>query len=135
MSRENVEVVCRATEAWNERGWAAVIEEGLLHPEVEYHDDENWPGSTSAYGREALLERFDEVMDLVALEGHSEVQDTADSGDYVGIVICLRGEGAASGIPYEYKWGYLCRVRDGQIDYIQAYLDADKALEEVAQRA
>ena len=135
MSRENVEIVCRATEIWNERGWAGVIEEGLLHPELEYHDDENWPGARSAHGRKALVERFDEVIDLVALNGHIEVQEAVDGGDYVGIVLCLRGEGAASHIPYEYKWGYLCRVRERQIDYIEAFLDADQALEAVRQRA
>jgi ketosteroid isomerase-like protein len=135
MSRDNVEIVCRAARAWNERGWEAVIKEGLLHPEVEYHDDENWPGARSAHGRTALLEHFDEVMDLVALNGHAEVEQTADGGDYVGIVLCLRGEGAASHIPYEYKWGYLCRVRERQIDYIQAYLDANAALQAAGRRA
>lgn len=130
-----MEVVRRTAKAWNERGWDGVIEEGHLHPDIEYHDDANWPDARSAYGREALLEHFDDVMDLVALNGHAEIEQTADGGDYVGVVICLRGEGAASHIPYEYKWGYLCRVRNGQIDYVQAYLDAQEALAAVAQHA
>ena len=135
MSRENVEVVRRLTQTWNERGWAGVIDEGYIHPDVEYHDDPNWPDATSLYGRTALLEHFDGVMDLVALNGHAVIEETADGGDYVGVVLCLRGEGAGSHIPYEYKWGYLCRVRDGQIDYVQAHLDADEALRAVKQRA
>jgi ketosteroid isomerase-like protein len=38
------------------------------------------------------------------------------------------GEARASGIPHDYLWGFLCRVRDGQVDYIQAYLDPEAAL-------
>ncbi len=68
MSRENVDLVRRMAEVWNEAGWEGVADQGLLHPDVEYHDDRRW-------------------------------------------------------------WGFLCRVKERQITYIQAYLKPEQALE------
>ncbi len=134
MSQENVEIVRRMAEVWNERRWEGVIDDGLLHPDIEYHDDPAWPEARSAYGADALVDRFDEVLELIGRGAHVEVQRTVADGDQVGIVFGLSGEGAASHIPYEYRWGYLCRVEGGQIRYIQAYLNADEAIEAVGLR-
>ena len=59
MSQENVKIVRRMTQVWNARGWQGVVDEGLLHPDIEYHDDPDWPEARSAYGIEALVGRFD----------------------------------------------------------------------------
>ena len=50
-------------EAWNEAGWEGVADQGLLDPQVEYHDDRKWPEARSALGPSALVRRFREVMD------------------------------------------------------------------------
>jgi ketosteroid isomerase-like protein len=131
MSRENVELVRRMAEIWNLRRWRGVAGEGLLHPAVEYHDDPGWPESRSARGTDALIARFDEFEDAIAQDGRVEVERIEAAGDYVALVFRLTGTGTASQAPYTYSWGFLCRVRDGQIDYIQAYLDAKQALESV----
>ena len=56
---------------------------------------------------------------------------TVAHGVHVALVFRLTAEGSASQIPYEYRWGFLCRIRNGQIDYIQAYLNPTQALEAV----
>jgi ketosteroid isomerase-like protein len=130
MSHENVEVVRKMAEVWNEGGWGGVISEGLIHPEIEYRDDEKWPEARSAFGTVALIERFDEVMEVLGKNAEVEVEELLDpGGDLVVMIFRFRGEARASGIRHEYRWGFVCRVRGGQIDYIQAYLETDRALE------
>jgi ketosteroid isomerase-like protein len=130
MSQENVEVVRRMAEVWNEAGWQGVVDKGLLHPEVEYHDDRRWPEARSAFGTSALVERFGEIMEVLGKEAEVDVEQLVDSGgDRVVVIFRFTGEARASGIRHDYRWGYVCRVRNGQIDYIQAYLEPEGALE------
>ena len=131
MSPGNVEIVRRMAEVWNERGWQGVVDDGLLHPDIEYHDDPDWPEARSAYGTKALVDRFDEVLEAIGQRGQTTVEQTVAHGAHVGLVFRLTGEGSASQIPYAHSWGFLCRVRDGQVDYIQAYLDPTQAIEAV----
>ena len=130
MSEENVEVVRRMAEVWNEAGWEGVVDKGLLDPEVEYRDDEKWPEARATVGTAALVERFDEVMEVLGKDAEVEVEELLDAGgDHVVMVFRFRGEARASGIRHDYRWGFVCRVREGQIDYMQAYLEPERAIE------
>jgi len=63
-------------------------------------------------------------------EAEVDVEELLDpGGDRVVVIFRFRGEARASGIRHDYRWGYVCRVREGQIDYIQAYLEPESALE------
>jgi ketosteroid isomerase-like protein len=130
MSQENVAVVRRMVAAWNEAGWEGVADRNLLHPAVEYHDDKRWPGARSAVGAPALVTRFAEVMDVLGKDAKVEVEELLDGGeDSVVLIFRFTGEARASGIHHDYRWGFVCRVEDQQITYIQAYLEPEKALE------
>jgi ketosteroid isomerase-like protein len=130
MSQENLEVVRRMAQVWNQAGWNGVAEQGLLHPEVEYHDDRKWPEARSAVGPSALVERFVEVMDVLGKDAKVEVEELIDAGgDLVVMIFRFTGEARASGIQHDYRWGFVCRVRERQLAYIRAYLDPREALE------
>jgi ketosteroid isomerase-like protein len=130
MSGENVEIVRRMVEAWNEAGWEGVADRGLLHPDVVYRDDERWPEARSAVGAAALVERFVEVMDVLGKDATVEVEKLFEAGtNWVVMVFRFTGEARASGIHHDHRWGFVCRVRERQIDYVQAYLDPDEAVE------
>jgi ketosteroid isomerase-like protein len=130
MSQENVEVVRRMAQAWNEGGWEGVADRDLLHPAVEYHDDRRWPEARSAVGVSALVARFVEVMDVMGKEAKVEVEELLDAGENSVVLICrFTGEARASGLHHDYRWGFVCRVADQQITYIQAYLEPESALE------
>ncbi len=130
MSQENVEVVRRMAEAWNEAGWEGVADQNLLDPEVEYHDDRRWPEARSAVGPSALVERFGEVMDVLGKNAKVEVEEVLDAGgDSVVMIFRFTGEARASGLHHDYRWGFVCRVSERRIAYIQAYLEPDRALE------
>jgi ketosteroid isomerase-like protein len=130
MSQENVEVVRRMAEVWNEAGWEGVADEGLLHPNVEYHDDRRWPEARSAVGASALAERFVEILDVLGKDARAEVEELLDAGgDSVVMIFRFTGEARSSGLRHDYRWGFLCRVKELQIIYIQAYLEPERALE------
>jgi len=58
------------------------------------------------------------------------VEELFDFGeDGVVMIFRFRGEARASHIRHDYRWGYVCRVRDGQLNYIHAYLDPQDALQ------
>ena len=130
MSQENVEIVRRIVEVWNRSGWEGCDEEGLLDPDIEYHDDRRWPEARSAHGVAALIERFEEVLEVLGQDAESEIERLSDAGgEQVVLIFRFRGEARASGIHHDYRWGYLCRIRDGRVTFIQAYLAPEEALE------
>jgi ketosteroid isomerase-like protein len=130
MSEENVEVVRRMAYVWNDSGWQGVADHGLLHPNVEYHDDRRWPDARSAVGASALVERFVEILDVLGKDATVEVDELLDAGgESVVMIFRFTGEARSSGIRHDYRWGFLCRVKERQITYIQAYLEPERALE------
>jgi ketosteroid isomerase-like protein len=130
MSQENVEVVRRVAEVWNQSGWKGCDEEGLLDPDIEYHDDKRWPEARSAHGVAALVGRFEELLEVLGQDAKSEVERLFDAGvDQVVLIFHFQGEARASGIHYDHRWGLLCRVREGRLAFIQAYLEPEAALE------
>ena len=130
MSKENVDVIRRMAEVWNEAGWEGVADRGLLHPHVEYYDDPRWPEARSVVGPAALVDRFVEVMDVLGKDARAEVEELLDAGgDSVVMIFRFTGEARSSGIRHEYRWGFVFRVRDRRITYIQGYLEPERALE------
>ena len=130
MSQENVEIVREVAKIWNLAGWQGVADRGLLHPEVEYHDDRGWPEARSALGAADLVKRFDEVLEVLGEESRVEVEQVLNGGgDQVVSIFRFRGVARASGIHHDYRWGYVWRLQEGQIVYMQAYLDPEEALE------
>ena len=115
MSQENVAIVRRTAELWTRGGWQGAIDEGLVHPQVEYHDDKRWPEARSAYGTSALVERFVEIMELLGKDAQLEVEELFDCpGDRVVMIFRFWGEGRASGIRHDYRWAFEYRIRDGR---------------------
>jgi ketosteroid isomerase-like protein len=130
MSNEKMEVVRRMAASWNDAGWEGVADQGLLDRDVEYHDDPRWPEARSTVGPSALAERFVEVMDVLGTDAKVEIEELLDAGDDVVVMIFrFTGEARASGLHHDHRWGFVCRVSERQVAYIQAYLDPDRALE------
>jgi ketosteroid isomerase-like protein len=131
MSQENVEVVRTMADVWNEAGWEGVADQGLLDRQVEYRDDPRWPEARSAIGPSAVAQRFVEIMDALGADAKAEVEDVLDGGgDSVVMIFRLSGEASLSGIHYEHRWAFICRVSERRITTIQVYLDPDAALED-----
>jgi ketosteroid isomerase-like protein len=127
MSRENVEVVRRAYEAWNRRDFDEATE--LLAPDIEWQmppnlpDVETWRSSDEVTrGLEAFLESWTELR--------VEVHELIDAGDRVVALVHYRGQAALTGLAVEGAGvdAAVWTLRDGRAIKVQMYGGTDEAL-------
>jgi uncharacterized protein len=126
VSRENVEVVRRAYEAWNARSLDVLRE--LYDPNaIIVRGLEGWPeGEEPAVGREAVLRVFEEVReawDADTLEPISFI----DAGDRV--VVRQKWHGVGHGPDSSMEWTLIYTIRKGKIFLMEYFWDHDDALE------
>ena len=131
MSRENVEIVRRAGEAFNRRdveALAAMSDDDLEFVSafaavetggVAYRGPKAW---------QRYFARMDETWDGWRVED-LEVFDAG--GDRVAAVFRVVGRGKASGVPVDQRIGIAYRFRNGKLWRMRAYLDPAEALEAV----
>ena len=63
MSQENVEIVRRGYEAWNEGG--SELAKEFWAEDIEFHDPANLPGSTVVRGRDAVAAHLTDQAKVV----------------------------------------------------------------------
>jgi ketosteroid isomerase-like protein len=130
MSREYVEAVRTAFEAWNRgdrEGWLAAC-----HPEVEWRSAVllQVEGAGAVHRGPAEVGRFwDEWHALWDLE--VAVSELRDLGDSVLALARIKTRGKSSGAETERPVGYVFQFEDGLIRRARAYLSADEALKAV----
>ncbi len=126
MSRENVELVRAAYEAWNRGDIGAALEHS--RPDVRFVQDRRIPGAVDLTGREACrawLESFYETWDEFRLS-----PDRIEAvGDRVLILATIRAKGRMSEIEIEQRIGHILTVHGGQTVEWRSYADPADALE------
>jgi ketosteroid isomerase-like protein len=133
MSQENVEVVRRVVEAFNRQDWVAW--NALYHPDAEWFDPPEVPGSGVHRGRRSIRQYFDELLEIAADGFDIEVDALEDVGrDRVLIrartVLLARG----SGIPIDAKVFQLVDVEDGRVRRVRNFRSSQEALDAVGPR-
>lgn len=132
MSRENVEIVRRATDAYDRRAFDEVIE--WLDPGIEWDMTRvDLPDLDVYRGFDELLtfhEMWEESWEWVQLEPREFI----DAGDHVISVVCQRGRGRLSGVEVEQSFGQVWTVRDGKIVRMEMHPTREAALEAVGLR-
>jgi ketosteroid isomerase-like protein len=93
--------------------------------EVEYVEDETWPGSSAYRGRDSVRDAFAGYEEI--LGGDLTVEDVRAGTDGLLAIIRYEGESTSASVPWEQRWGYHCRVRDGRISYFRAFADLEEA--------
>ena len=129
MSEENVEVVQKAIEAWNQREAELLL--SYAAPEIEW-----MPAGPAAVER-AVYRGHDEVAsayaalwetwDLFRFEG-SQLRDLGDSVLWLGRV---KMRGSASQVELDQEFAAHWVLRDGKLIRIQAFVSWQDALETV----
>jgi ketosteroid isomerase-like protein len=128
MSRETVEVVRRALEAWNTGGWSSPEEE--FHSEVEL----GGPDVPEVFSGHDGLRRFRDDILSVWDYFHITPERFIERGDDVVVLARGRGRGRGSGIEFDQPIAYVFTLQEGTIARLLIFQDPKKALEAVGLR-
>ena len=126
MSRENLEIVERGIEAFNDRGVEGIIP--YIHPEFEATTPPNLASEPDTYrGHDGVRRWFDsfyEVMDQIRWDAHSFQQ----VGDRVVVEFTLRARGKTTGLDFGQEAMMVWSLRDGKGIRIELFETLDEAL-------
>jgi ketosteroid isomerase-like protein len=125
MSRENVEVVRAAHEAWNAGDMEAFRD--LHDPEVFGRSPEGWPEPGPFVGREAVMHQFDQMRETWEADSLHAISDYIDLGDRVAVRVTWHGTGRGPTADLEIT--QLITVRNGRILVVEYFWDHGDALE------
>jgi ketosteroid isomerase-like protein len=129
MSRENVERLRQALDAFNRRDRAAWL--GLCDPELENLPPRDWPESEPIHGHEAAWDFYVEAFkawDEGALQ-HSELIEAGSNK----VAAHVQGEmqGKASGAAVVWSFWQVVTFRRGQMLRVEWFAERAEALEAV----
>jgi len=127
VSQENVEIVRRLNDVFNERSF--VENADLLDPDMVW-DMSHVPLPDAAIftGRLGLLKFLDAWTESFASE-HIDAEEILDLGDQVLVMVRHSGQGKVSGIEIDQRFAMLWTLLDGRATRMDMYLTRDEALE------
>jgi ketosteroid isomerase-like protein len=128
MSEENIEILRRAVEAFNEGGIAGAVTDELFTDDVEFHEPPEQPAPRSARGREEVRQLFGE-FDAAWAEHKSEPEEFRELDDERVLVFSVERFMGRDGIAIDAPGAAIFTVRDGKIVEWQAFWDRRSALE------
>ncbi|HEX6116634.1 MAG TPA: nuclear transport factor 2 family protein [Solirubrobacterales bacterium] len=127
MSEENVELVRRWWEVFNEDGMPPLA---LCDEEVEIRNPPDFPVRGLYEGHDGVRRWRDQVFDI--FDGpRVEPEDIVDvHGDGTTVLMLLRATGTAryTGIEVDYEWAAVWTIRNGKLLRAQGYLSRDEAV-------
>ncbi len=125
MSEENVEIVRRVVEAFNEGGVEAAQE--LFADELEFHEPPEQPAPRVARGREEAAKMFGEFEE--AWEEHrTEPEEIRAVGSDKVLLLSVEHFRGRDGLEVSSPLGAVFTVSDGKIVRWQAFWDRQTAL-------
>jgi ketosteroid isomerase-like protein len=128
MSDENVEIVRRAVEEFNERGFDGFGDSELVSDDFEFHEPPEQPAPRVGRGREEVRKLGSE-FDAAWEEHRSEPREIrALDGDRVLLVSVEHFKGR-DGIEVDAPFAAIFTLRDGRLIRWQAFWDKQNALE------
>ena len=128
MSEENVEIVRRAVEEFNELGFDGIGQSDLITDDYEFHEPPEQPAPRVARGREEVRKLAGE-FDAAWEEHQSEVQEIRAVDDDRVLLLTVEHLKGRDGIELEAPFAAVFTLRDGKICRWQAFWDKKKALE------
>jgi ketosteroid isomerase-like protein len=125
MSQENVEIVERLMDAFNER--EVEVFAGITTPDFEWTTSMTAVEGEIFWGREGIETYFGRMRDAWD-EFRALASEFRDLGDRVLWLGRLEGRGRGSGVPVTAPLDILFDFRDGKISRSRSYLDHAEAL-------
>jgi ketosteroid isomerase-like protein len=128
MSRENVEVVRQAHEAFSREGWDGLFR--FFDPKVEFREPPEQPGSAVFKGWSVALEGVKQGWAATWVEHTSVPERWVDVGDRV-LLLTIEHLLGRDGIRVTQPAGLIFTVREGKVVLFESYWGHAQALEAV----
>ena len=126
MASENLEIVKRGFDAFNERGIDGIIP--LIHSDFEATTPPSLASEPDTYrgpdGIRRWFDSFDEVMDEIRWEPHR----FREVGDRVVVEFTLRARGKTTGLDFGQDAVMVWEIRDGMASRLDLFQSLDEAL-------
>jgi ketosteroid isomerase-like protein len=130
VSKQNVETLRVAYDAWNQGDLRAVLDE--MHPDVEWEENPDvYPGLDRMYeGHDGFMKRQQDAFE--AWEWFRvEQQEFIDAGEHVVAFLRLAAKGRHSGVEVEMTVYDVFTFRDGKVARHRLFANRAEALEAV----
>ena len=130
--RQNVEAITHAYAEAGKGNLDTMLD--IVHPEVVLRDRPESPDPRTYHGHAGVrqaLESSDESFESFSLYPEEFIAE----GDYVIVVLTMRGTGRGSGVPVEERIAHQWLIRDGQVVALQVYSDPVDALRDAREAA
>ena len=128
MSQENVEIVRRAYERWNQGDFGGDLEKNLFAPGFEYLPAPVVGLGETIQGLDGFM-RFLEQFWEDFNGAHVEPQELMEAGDRVLAVVTFRGKGRQSGVDVNMEVFQLWTLCEGKVVRGQGFREREEALE------
>jgi ketosteroid isomerase-like protein len=126
VASENLEIVKRGFDAFNERGIEGIIP--LVHTDFEATTPPSLASEPDTYrgpdGIRRWFDSFDEVMDEIRWEPHR----FREAGDRVVVEFTLRARGKTTGLDFGQDAVMVWEIRDGMASRLDLFQSLDEAL-------
>jgi ketosteroid isomerase-like protein len=129
MSQQNLEVVRRAFDAFNERDVDAMLADWTDDVRMRLIGGFADLMGAEFTGHEGVRRWFGEWVGALRVE--AEIEAIHDAGDRVVVIAHVTGAGAATGAPVELRGGQVYSFRGGKISEVANYYEPDEALRAV----
>ena len=123
--RQNIGAIKQAYAAVGEGDLDSMLD--IIDPDVVLRDRPEAPDPTTYHGHEGVrkaLASSDETFEGFELRPEEFIV----AGDYVIVVLRMRGTGRGSGVTVEERIAHQWRVRGGKVVALQVYSDPDDAV-------
>ena len=125
MSTENVQLIRRLVEAFNDRDIDSVVQD--MQPDVELHPLRAQLERKAYRGHDGVREMladFDQDWEYIQVDA----EEFRDADDEVVVLGRLRARGRASGIDLDVPMGFVWTLRDGKVVRIRSFSEQADAL-------
>jgi ketosteroid isomerase-like protein len=127
MSQENVEIVRRVIEIFNEAGMGAEATWDFYAADIVFEEPPEQPGASVVVGRDAALRTFQQ-FDSAWEEHRSEPEEFRVIDDERVLMLSIEHFRGRDGIELSQRCGNLFTLRKGKIIRQQAFWERDTAL-------
>jgi len=131
MSRETVEIVRRALELLRASYASGAAEQGLLElcaPDVRIDASRRVFNPDVYEGREGVERSIRDTCEAWE-DFHDTVERVIDAGERVALIQTIAGRGRASKALVQLEGAIVWTVRNGLIELVEVFVDADEALD------